>query len=129
MPNWLRHWSRKPEPCKGCASSSLAPTANSDTTSFFASLRLRRGSASASILNGFLKSKTSFWFRIWKFEPNFLKKSRFSSKFLLFAKIPAYFTSLMNQIAGSNQLSFFCSKSINLSFRSCFCSTKLFLFC
>src|SRR4030042_664504 len=85
-----------------------------------ASPRQRRGSASARILKGFLKSKNNFCPLKRKFEPIFLRKSRPCSGFSCKAIISACFTVFMNLAASSNRLLLFCSKAVSLSFKSCF---------
>ena len=85
-----------------------------------ASPRQRRGSASAVILKGFLKSKNNFCPLKRKFEPIFFRKSRPCSGFSCKAIISACFMVFMNLAASSNRLLLFCSKAVSLSFKSCF---------
>src|SRR3989338_2094021 len=90
--------------------------------------RQRRGSASARILKGFLKSKNNFCPLKRKFEPIFFRKSRILSGFSCKAIISACFTAFMNLAASSNRLLLFCSKAFSLSFKSCFLFTTFFFF-
>ena len=69
-----------------------------------ASPRQRRGSASARILKGFLKSKNNFCPLKRKFKPIFFRKSRPCSGFSCKAIISACFTEFMNLAASSNRL-------------------------
>ncbi len=84
-----------------------------------ASPRQRRGSASARILKGNLKSKNNFCPLKRKFEPIFFRKSRHCSGFSCKAIISACLLVFMNLAASSNRLLLFCLKAISLSFESC----------
>ena len=123
-----RSW--KPSHPKGCREFESHPHRQFSEFGFWAivaSPRQRRGSASARILNGFLKSKNNFCPLKRKFEPIFFRKSRPCSGFSCKAIISACFTEFMNLAASSNRLLLFCSKVVSLSFKNCFWLTSLFL--
>ena len=96
-----------PQGHRGFESHPLRQFSKFEFWAIVASPRQRRGSASARILKGNLKSKNNFCPLKRKFEPIFFRKSRLYSEFSYKAIILACFTVFMNQAASLNRLLLF----------------------